>query len=119
MKRKISITIALVFGCFLFCLAAFADLTGKWTGVLKMANNDLPVTYNFKVEGDKLTGNAEAPQGVLPLMEGKISGTEFSFNLDFNGMPIKHTGKYYGDSIAIDVEFNGSKVHATLKRADK
>ena len=50
MKKKFSI-LALLVCSFVVCLAAFADLNGKWKGVLKLADFELPLTYTFKVDG--------------------------------------------------------------------
>ncbi|MEO6719670.1 MAG: hypothetical protein ABIN67_04850 [Ferruginibacter sp.] len=119
MKRKITTTIALVFS-FMVCLAAaVGDLNGKWTGSLNTPDgNEIPLSFNFKVDGDKLTGTAAGPDGEMPISDGKISGSDFTFNLDFNGSSIAHTCKYYseGDSVSVNIDFNGAKMHAQLKR---
>jgi hypothetical protein len=99
------------------CVAAFADLSGKWTGALQTPNGDFPINYTFKVDGNKLTGSADNEQGSLPINDGKIDGNNFSFSLDYNGTALKNTGKYYGDSITVDVDFNGTNLHGVLKRA--
>ncbi len=119
MKRKI-FTTAFLLGSFIVCLAAIADLTGKWSGVLKLGDgNELPLTYVFKVDGEKLTGAITSPQGELPIAEGKVTGADFTFKIDVNGTTIANTGKYYGDSTIINSDFNGQKLHIKLLRADK
>ncbi len=119
MKGKITTTIALMFG-FMFCFAVtLADLNGKWTGSLNTPDgNEIPVSFSFKVDGDKLAGTATGPSGDIPIADGKVNGDDFSFNLDFNGTNIAHAGKYHsdGDSVSVDVDFNGAKMHARLKR---
>jgi hypothetical protein len=119
MKRKIFTTVALVC-CFVVCFAIAADLAGKWTGTLKAPDgNEYPLTYVFKTDSGKLTGTGSSPQGDVPITEGKIiNGTDFSFNIAVNGVDIKNTGKYYpaADSIGLDIDYNGMKFHATLKR---
>jgi hypothetical protein len=121
MKKKIFTTTALV--CyFMVCFAIVADLTGKWTGTLKTPDgNEFPVNYTFKVDGDKLTGMGSSPSGDIQITDGKINGSDFSFIVSFNGTDIKNTGKFYAeaDSVALDIDFNGMKMHSTLKRADK
>lgn len=117
MKRKIFTTTLLLFS-FVVCLAAIADLTGKWAGVIKIGDgNEFPLTYVFKVDGDKLTGSVISAQGEIPISEGKVNGTDFSFKLDVNGMTIASTGKYYGDSTVVESDFNGQKMHTKLTRA--
>lgn len=119
MKRKFLNPIAVLCG-FIFVLAVIADLNGKWTGVIKTPDgNDLQVTYNFKVDGDKLTGTAESPAGVVTVDDGKITGDAFTFKVTVDGNDYPHTGKLYADSCGLDIDFGGSKVHTTLKRADK
>lgn len=121
MKRKIFTTIALV--CFaIVCFAFVADLNGKWTGSLHAPDgNDYPLSYTFKVDGDKLTGTGDSPQGSVAITDGKVNGTDFSFNIDVNGVTVKNTGKLYeaADSCALDMDYQGMKMHATLKRGDK
>jgi len=118
MKKKIFSTATLVCICFFVCLAVVADLTGKWGGALKTPNGDLPVKYTFKVDGDKLTGSADSDQGSLPIADGKISGNNFTFTLDFNGTILKNVGKFYGDSVTIDIDYQGTNLHGLLKRIE-
>jgi len=116
MKRKISMITLLV--CSLaICMAAATDLNGKWKGILKFGDMELPLTYTFQVEGENLTGVVTSDQGDLPLSEGKIKGSDFSFSLDIGGNVMPHTGKFYGDSTIISSEFNGQKTHLKLTRA--
>ena len=116
MKKKFSIA-ALLVCSFVVCLAAFADLNGKWKGILKLADFELPLTYTFKVDGENLTGTIGTGQGEFPIADGKIKGNDFSFSLDFNGNKIPNTGKYYGDSTIITQDFNGNKSNIKLTRA--
>ncbi|MFI5137894.1 MAG: hypothetical protein ACHQIM_08695 [Sphingobacteriales bacterium] len=120
MKRKILLTTALVC-CFMICLAVIADLSGKWTGTVKTPDgNNLQIYYIFKVDGDKLTGTAQGDGDPAPIDSGKIIGNDFSFNMTSpQGTVFRLHGKYYGDSVGMDIEFSGNKLHATLKRDDK
>lgn len=82
-----------------------------------MENGDqYPLTYNFKITGDKLTGTVLTPKGELPVDDGKIAGDKFTFSVTLGDMEIPHSGKFYGDSIAVDIEANGAKVHTRLLR---
>ena len=116
MKKKLSIA-ALLICCVTVAFAAFADLSGKWKGTLKFGDMEIPLNYTFKVDGEKLTGSIGSEQGENPISDGKIKGTDFSFNLDFNGEKIPHTGKYYGDSTIVISEFQGQKNRVKLTRA--
>ena len=116
MKKKFSIA-ALLICCVTVAFAAFADLNGKWTGMLKFGEMEIPLTYTFKVEGEVLTGSIGSDQGEYKISDGKIKGNDFTFTLDFNGTLLQHTGKYYGDSTIVDSEIQGQKTHVKLTRA--
>lgn len=119
MKKKFLTTTALLC-CFVLCFAIIADLTGKWTGIIATPDGQqISVTYNFKADGNTLTGTAESPQGTVPIDNGKINGTDFSFSVNVSGTDYPHTGKFYTDSCGMDIDFGGQKTHFTIKRADK
>ncbi|HEY8782128.1 MAG TPA: hypothetical protein VIM16_10960 [Mucilaginibacter sp.] len=122
MKRKIFTTTALVC-CFMVCFAIVADLAGKWSGTLKTPDgNEIPLTYTFKTDSGKLTGITSGPQGDITITDGKIiSPTDFTFSISVNGTDVKHTGKFYpdADSIGMDIDYQGMKMHTTLKRDAK
>jgi hypothetical protein len=116
MKRKFLI-LAVLIACAVFIMAVVADLTGKWKGVIKTPDgNELPVTYNFKADGDKLTGTAESPAGTVSIDNGKITGDTFSFKVTVDGTDYPHKGKMYADSCGIDIDFGGATIHTTVKR---
>jgi len=116
MKRKLFNPIALICS-FLFVIALAADLNGKWVGVLPTPDgNSLDVAYNFKVDGDKLTGTASSPAGEIPINNGKVSGDNFTFSVNVSGTDYPHTGKMYADSCGVDVDFGGVKSHMKLTR---
>jgi len=116
MKRKI-IASALLLYCFFVGFTTIENLTGKWTGRLKTEQGDeYPLLYNFKIEGDQLTGTAKTPKGDMPINDGKIEGSAFTFNVVVAGMEIEHSGKFYGDSVGVDISLGDARSHATLKR---
>jgi hypothetical protein len=122
MKRKIFTTAALV-GCFVICLAAAAGLGGKWKGSLKDPDgNDHPLHLVLNVNGQTLTGTAQAEGDPLNINDGKINGDNFSFNVkDPEGNVIPVDGKYItaGDSISLNFTENDRKQHVTFTRDDK
>ena len=121
MKRKFITTTALLC-CFMVCFAMVADLSGKWKGMLKTPDgNEFPLSYTLKLDSGKVTGIASSPQGEVNITNGKSDGTTFSFNILVDGTDVKHSGTYYptADSIGLDIDYNGMKMHSTLLRADK
>ena len=123
MKRKVLIVLALVCSTMIGLASVFADVNGKWTGTLNGPDgNPIDVTYTLKVDGDKLTGEASAQNSTLKIDSGKINGDDFKFSItNPEGVTIPHIGKYIaqGDSISMNVDYQGFKMHSTLKRADK
>lgn len=119
MKRKTLLTVFLL-SFFAVCLAAvISDLNGKWAGVLNAPDgNQYPLTYTFKSDGNKLSGTLEANGMSVPIDSGVVNGNKFKFSVTVDGRPFPHTGNYYaaGDSVGVDVDFMGTKTHATLKR---
>ena len=116
MTKKIFTTAALL-SCLLVSFKASTSVEGKWKGTYKTPDgNEYPVTYNFKAESGSLAGMATFPKGTI--VNGKVEGTEISFDVPVYGSPIMHTGKYYSqaDSIGMDIQLNGKKLHATLLR---
>ncbi len=120
MKRKSLITLVLLCS-FAICLAAvIADMNGKFSGTLTDSEgNQYPLTYTFKVDGDKLTGSVETPVGNASIDSGKVSGNVMTFNVTVQGTLYPNKGTYYaqGDSVGMDVEIQGAKAHTTLQRA--
>lgn len=115
MKKAFLLSILL---CFVLAgVAATTALNGQWVGTLKMDDgNEYPLQYNFKVDGEKLTGTVRGPHGDLPINDGKILGANISFDVSLNKMLIIHTGKIYPDSISLDIECDEAKAHTVLKR---
>ena len=119
--KKLTLITTVIICAVSICMAAVFSLAGKWQGRIKMPDGNVyPVTYEFNVSGDQLTGTATAEGPAKTINEGKIKDTDFTFSLtDDDGKPILHSGKYYaeGDSIALTVNYQGAVLHGTLKRA--
>ena len=89
---------------FLAAIPVFgADATGKWTASFETQIGTQNYTYDFKVEGGKLTGTAKSQFGESAIAEGVVKGDEISFveNLDFQGQALRvvYKGKISGDEI--------------------
>jgi hypothetical protein len=86
--------------------AAFAiGVDGTWTGSFSgMGGQPMQMTYNFKKEGDTLTGTVSGEPGQrIPIKDGKIDGTKisFAFDVEFNNMKWinKYTGVLLGNEL--------------------
>jgi hypothetical protein len=93
-------------------------VSGAWEATFKdETGNDLPLKFDLKVDGEKLTGTVKSPQGDGELSLGKINGDEVSFDVEINGETIKHKGKLVGNEIKLTVNGFGTQWDLTLKRA--
>lgn len=106
-------------------LAAWAaDVSGQWTAeVPGRQDQTMSYTFDFKAEGEKLTGTITTPRGESPISDGKVSGDEISFTqtLEFGGNEVKflYKGKVAGDEIKFTREREGGQGRArefTAKR---
>jgi hypothetical protein len=90
----------------LICVYA-ADITGTWTAQFDSQVGVQKYTFEFKVDGTKLTGKAKSniagTDATSDLTDGKVTGDEVTFteNLNYQGMELKITykGKIAGDEI--------------------
>ena len=87
----------------LLLVPAMADVSGKWTAAIDTQIGVQNYTYDFKLEGDKLTGRAKSQFGDTAITEGTVKGDEIAFveNLDFQGQMLRITyhGKISGEEI--------------------
>ena len=81
-----------------------ADVTGKWVPQVQARNGQTrETTFNFKVDGEKLTGTMSAGRRENPISDGKVRGDEASFavttNARGNEVKMNYKGKVSGDEI--------------------
>lgn len=90
-----------------------ADVDGKWKASFAGGGPDggdgqaIELVFNFKADGEKLTGSITSPMGDMEIINGKIVGNELSFDIDMNGSAINHKGTIDGDVIKLKVEGMG------------
>ena len=91
-----------------FALAArAADLSGKWKAEFETQVGVQKYTFEFKVEGEKLTGKAfferMNQKGEAELLEGEVKGDEIFFvekiSVQGNELRVEYKGKVAGDEI--------------------
>lgn len=99
----------------LSCFAASAaDVNGKWVAQVPGFQGDtFEITFNFKAEGERLTGTIGSAMGEREISDGKISGDSISFVLVFSppggegSFKIIYKGKVSGDQIQFTQSFEG------------
>ncbi len=90
--------------------ALAADFNGKWTAQVETPRGTMPLTFNFHVDGSKLTGTVSTRRGDTDIENGKVDGDNISFDqvMNFNGneFKISYSGKADGpDSIKFTRQF--------------
>lgn len=93
--------LALLSALILAPFAAMADVSGTWTATFDTQIGEQSYTYEFKVDGMKLTGMAKSANGEVEIADGKVDGDTITFteNMTYQGMPlvIKYTGMMTSD----------------------
>lgn len=97
----------------LAAVALAADVTGTWKAqVPGREGATMEMTFNFKVEGETLTGSISSARGETPISNGKVSGDDLSFTvvMSFGGNEIKmlYKGKVSGNEIKFTSQREGS-----------
>jgi hypothetical protein len=94
----------------LAAVASAAAIDGKWKAEMTTPDGQVRTTnFNFKADGDKLTGTISGRQGDTPISDGKITGDEISFtvvrNMGGQERKMQYKGKIAGDEIKMSVQF--------------
>ena len=117
---KILATLAMIV---VICTPSFAaDVDGKWSGTLTTPTGDLPVSFTFKSDGEKLAGSTMGFDGSdVAITDGKVDGKNISFKItyDFGGMPfvLSYKGVVSAEEIKITAEAGGMPFEFLLKKA--
>jgi hypothetical protein len=113
MKNKILLIGAVVFLA-MVASAWAADVTGKWVAQIPGRDGMSENTFNFKVEGTKLSGTLSTQQGETAITDGTVSGDEISFvivrKMGENEMKQLWKGKVAGDEIKFTREVQGGRM---------
>lgn len=83
--------------------APSVDVTGKWNMVADAMGQAVPMTAEFKQAGAALSGTAASPFGGGTIVNGKVSGSNFTAvfqaQIEGNAVDFKITAKVEGDKI--------------------
>ncbi len=113
MKRTFFV-LALLLGVFAVAALA-ADVGGVWKAQMPTRDGGTrDVTFNFKQDGDKLTGTTTGFQGEdIQISNGKVSGDTVSFVVvrEFQGNQVKmlYTGQVAGNEIKFKMKREGGE----------
>jgi hypothetical protein len=112
MKHSL-LTLLMLLGLAVFTAQA-ADVGGAWLAQIPGRDgNTMETTFNFKVSGEKLTGNMQNQFGEREISDGKVSGDDITFTvrIDFGGneMIFLYKGKVSGNEIKFNRERKGGE----------
>lgn len=104
MRRVITSVIAVL----AVATTAFAaDITGKWVGNVDTPNGPIELTYEFKADGETLTGSVSSAMGTVELTNGKIAGDTLTYEVQIETGKITHEAKVNADGTEIVVKATG------------
>lgn len=120
--KKILFSSVLIFSFLLAISASAGDgISGKWKTTIG-PDGDMVLSFDFKVNGDQLTGTISTPMGDQEIKNGKVDGNSLSFETNMMDSIIKHSGTLDGEVIKLKVKFpeggpqGGDPGEMTLKR---
>ena len=100
--KKLLLTVLIA----LFAVAASnaEGIAGKWKTSFESPQGSMELTFNFKVDGEKLTGTVSSEMGDIEITNGKVNGNEFTYQIDVMGNVMTQKGKLDGEVIKISME---------------
>jgi hypothetical protein len=82
-------------------------ISGDWDASADAGGQTIPFTLKLKLEGDKVTGSSDSPQGSAPLSKGTYKDNKLAFSIDTPQGAIGFTGMVKDGKIAGDFDFAG------------
>ena len=93
-----------------------ADIAGKWTATTEGPNGSMTIVFDFKVDGQNLSGTAASDMGEMKITEGTIDGDKITFTVEAGDFKVVHKGTVSGDEMKLNVEIGDQKMEMTAKR---
>ena len=82
-------------------ILALADASGTWQATFDTQIGEQNYTYEFEIDGTKLTGLAKSANGEVEIQDGKVEGDTIMFveHMSYQGMELEiiYTGKMVSD----------------------
>jgi hypothetical protein len=117
-KRLFMLGMLVIASAFVFSASA-SSVDGKWKTTLQTPEGNLEVIYTFKVDGEKLTGQASTYMGDAQINNGKVGENEYSFELDTGMYVIYNKFKMEEGVIKLTMDVEGYLMDAILKRVEE
>lgn len=101
--------------------ALAADVAGKWVSEMTSPDGQKRTSnFDFKVDGEKLTGTVSNARGETQIEEGKVKGDDVSFvvtrNFGGNEVKMKYKGKVVGNELKLNVDMGERSFEMTARR---
>ena len=101
----------------LAAMAFGADVAGKWKATVSGPGGEkMQLTFDFKADGDKITGKVLSEMGEMDITDGKVEGDNLTFAVAMQDMKIAHKATVSGDKMQVQVEFGEQKMVFTAER---
>lgn len=116
--KKFFISTLLIIFCSTLVFASNVD--GKWNASIDTDNGVWEFSVVYKVSGEKISGEFITDYGNMIFSDGKISGKEFEYSFDIEGVEHTHKGKLINDK-EILIKYsneNGNEGEFTFKKAN-
>ena len=96
-----------------------SSFDGRWTGTTEIQGyGAIPLGYDFKSDGNKLTGTSDGQSGPMPIANGKIDGDKITFDvtINLNGQDIlvNYTGVLTGDKLKLTWPGQGGLIQEVI-----
>ena len=91
-------------------MAGGDPVSGDWEASADAQGTTIPFTLKLKLDGDKVTGSSESPQGSAQISKGSFVGNKLSFSLDTPNGAIMMTGMVKDGKIEGEFDFAGQAV---------
>src|SRR5260221_4266586 len=82
-------------------------IDGKWSGQIPRPSQSYDAVFQFKVDGEKLTGKVNAADMEFDIVGGKVKGDMISFRIGTTQG--NYSGKVSGDQIDGEVSLSGGE----------
>ena len=80
-------------------LLNLTGIEGKWTGFVESEIGSFPISVEYNVEGEVLSGIFENANGPSSFEGGHITGNTFEYQCEGEGYTFTHKGTIQGDTI--------------------
>ena len=88
------------------------DVNGRWLAIVKTPDgNDLLLTFDFKVDGGRVTGTGESPAGSVDIHDGTYADGVVKFKVTIDGQDYPHELTATADGKLVgSIDFGGGQV---------